>query len=97
LPMEPEDYIHRIGRTGRIGAEGKATSFATLRDRSLVKRIERLLGNKIPAVILDQLQLEERTRHSSSDTTNDRSNVGNGPHRKKRKFKRSQPSEGSST
>jgi len=47
-PLEPADYVHRIGRTGRIGASGKATSFATRRDRDLVGRIERLLGARIP-------------------------------------------------
>lgn len=53
LPMEPEDYVHRIGRTGRIGATGRATSFATGRDRGIVHQIEKLLGYKIPSEILD--------------------------------------------
>jgi ATP-dependent RNA helicase RhlE len=44
LPLEPEDYVHRIGRTGRAGATGKATTFVTPRDRGLVKQIERLIG-----------------------------------------------------
>ncbi len=55
LPMEAEDYIHRIGRTGRIGASGKATSFATARDRGLVSQIEKLTGNKIPSETIEQL------------------------------------------
>jgi ATP-dependent RNA helicase RhlE len=50
LPLEPEDYIHRIGRTGRKGASGIATSFATPRDRALLRDIERLLGHSIPAL-----------------------------------------------
>jgi ATP-dependent RNA helicase RhlE len=49
LPLEPEDYIHRIGRTGRKGASGKATSFATAKDSRLLQQIERVLGKKIPA------------------------------------------------
>ena len=53
LPMEPEDYIHRIGRTGRAEAEGKATSFVTSRDRALVSRIQKILGREIPAEFLD--------------------------------------------
>lgn len=48
LPLEPEDYIHRIGRTGRQGATGKATSFVTPRDRRLLHEIEKMLGKKIP-------------------------------------------------
>ena len=54
LPMEPEDYVHRIGRTGRIGATGKATSFATGRDRALVQRIEKLMGHPIESEVLEQ-------------------------------------------
>jgi superfamily II DNA/RNA helicase len=47
LPQCPEDYIHRIGRTGRAGAKGTALSFATGRDRSLVNEIEKFVGYKI--------------------------------------------------
>jgi ATP-dependent RNA helicase RhlE len=50
LPLEPEDYIHRIGRTGRKGASGVSTSFATPRDRALLRDIEKLLGHAIPAL-----------------------------------------------
>ncbi|MBY0471903.1 DEAD/DEAH box helicase [bacterium] len=66
LPKEPEDYIHRIGRTGRTGAEGKATSFATSRDRPTVARIEKLLRHPIPSFILDPLpsQSSSNFRHS---------------------------------
>ena len=55
MPRDPEDYVHRIGRTGRIGATGKATSFATSRDRTLVNSIEKLVGNQIPAVFADPM------------------------------------------
>ncbi len=47
IPLEPEDYIHRIGRTGRKGATGVATSFATSADRGLLRDIEKLLGKPI--------------------------------------------------
>lgn len=47
LPLEPEDYIHRIGRTGRVEASGKATSFVTGKDRRLLVGIERLLGHSL--------------------------------------------------
>jgi superfamily II DNA/RNA helicase len=43
LPQVPEDYIHRIGRTGRAGATGKAVSFVTPEDRSQWEEIYRLL------------------------------------------------------
>ena len=54
LPMEAEDYVHRIGRTGRKEASGKATSFATGRDRGLMQRIEKLLGFPVPAEYADE-------------------------------------------
>jgi ATP-dependent RNA helicase RhlE len=47
LPFEPEDYVHRIGRTGRAGATGKATTFATPSDRGILRRIEALIGHPI--------------------------------------------------
>ena len=47
IPLEAEDYVHRIGRTGRKGASGQATSFATGADRGLLRDIERLLGHPI--------------------------------------------------
>lgn len=43
LPMQAEDYVHRIGRTGRAGATGTAVSFVTSEDRYLWKQISRLL------------------------------------------------------
>lgn len=47
LPIEPEDYVHRIGRTGRAGATGKATTFVTPRDRGTLKQIEKLIGVRL--------------------------------------------------
>lgn len=47
LPQNAEDYVHRIGRTGRAGAKGIALSFAAGKDLQLVKRIEQFTGQKI--------------------------------------------------
>lgn len=49
LPAVAEDYIHRIGRTGRAGAEGKALSFVTPEDRGIWRDITRLLAKTKPA------------------------------------------------
>jgi superfamily II DNA/RNA helicase len=49
VPMNPEDYIHRIGRTGRAGREGHAITLATSADDKYVQQIERLIGSKIGA------------------------------------------------
>jgi ATP-dependent RNA helicase RhlE len=48
LPTCPEDYVHRIGRTARIGATGRATSFVTPEDQEQMQTIERLLGQSVP-------------------------------------------------
>lgn len=49
LPMEPEAYVHRIGRTARAGEEGDAISFCDETERDTLKKIERIIGIKLPA------------------------------------------------
>jgi superfamily II DNA/RNA helicase len=48
VPWQPDDYIHRIGRTGRAGMTGIAITLATREDAEAVSRIEKLIGHKIP-------------------------------------------------
>jgi len=48
VPWQPDDYIHRIGRTGRAGAKGTAITLATREDAENVAAIEKLTGIKIP-------------------------------------------------
>ncbi|NER78806.1 MAG: DEAD/DEAH box helicase [Leptolyngbya sp. SIO1D8] len=52
LPNVPEDYIHRIGRTGRAGSEGEAVSLVCVDERYLLRNIERLLKRDIPKTVL---------------------------------------------
>jgi ATP-dependent RNA helicase RhlE len=47
LPQAPDDFIHRVGRTGRAGAEGVATTFATSAERGDIRNIERSLKLKL--------------------------------------------------
>jgi ATP-dependent RNA helicase RhlE len=47
LPNVPETYVHRIGRTGRAGQEGKAISFCDVEERPYLADIEKLIGLKI--------------------------------------------------
>jgi len=47
-PWHPDDYVHRIGRTGRAGASGKAFTFVTRADAEAIENIEKLIGTKIP-------------------------------------------------
>jgi ATP-dependent RNA helicase RhlE len=53
LPEVPEHYVHRIGRTGRAGNDGLAISLVSNDERSLLKQIERLLGQNLPQRRLD--------------------------------------------
>jgi ATP-dependent RNA helicase RhlE len=50
LPMEPEAYVHRIGRTARAGASGTAFSFCDGEERGLLRDIERVIRAKLPVV-----------------------------------------------
>ncbi|HEY4254787.1 MAG TPA: DEAD/DEAH box helicase [Chlamydiales bacterium] len=52
LPRNAEDYVHRIGRTGRAGASGIALSFATARERHLVRQIENFTGHPMNAQVI---------------------------------------------
>jgi superfamily II DNA/RNA helicase len=60
LPMQAEDYVHRIGRTGRAGRNGIAISFASMRDSHLVRDIERLTTQKIEVSVIEGLEPKMR-------------------------------------
>lgn len=47
-PWHPDDYVHRIGRTGRAGAKGVAYTFVTSEDAEAIDNIQKLIGTKIP-------------------------------------------------
>lgn len=55
LPDKSEDYVHRIGRTGRAEKSGKAVSFATPEERGEIRRIENLIKKNIPVLALPVL------------------------------------------
>jgi ATP-dependent RNA helicase RhlE len=54
LPHVPEDYVHRIGRTGRAGSTGQALSLVSNEERDRLRDIERVLGRKINVLPLDR-------------------------------------------
>ncbi|MFK7899541.1 MAG: DEAD/DEAH box helicase [Cyclobacteriaceae bacterium] len=53
LPNVPEDYVHRIGRTGRAGASGEAISLVSADEMDFVKGIENLLGHPVGSDVVD--------------------------------------------
>jgi len=59
LPEEPEDYVHRIGRTGRAGSVGTSISFACEEDSFLLPDIEEQLGTKLDCVYPDEKLLKK--------------------------------------
>jgi ATP-dependent RNA helicase RhlB len=50
LPMDPQDYVHRIGRTGRAGATGTSVSFATETEAYEIPAIEQFIGRQLRAI-----------------------------------------------
>jgi ATP-dependent RNA helicase RhlE len=71
IPVEPESYVHRIGRTGRAGADGIAMSFCSGSERNELRAIEKLIGMKIPVAEGHQ---QPASRNSDSPDRPRRSN-----------------------
>jgi len=61
VPFHPDDYVHRIGRTGRAGRDGHALMLATPKDNRLVEAIESLTGHPIPKRVMENLEIREDT------------------------------------
>jgi ATP-dependent RNA helicase RhlE len=61
LPWNPQDYIHRIGRTGRAGATGEAISLVTIDEADLLRGVQRLLRRAIPWTVEDGFVPERDT------------------------------------
>jgi ATP-dependent RNA helicase RhlE len=53
LPWNPQDYIHRIGRTGRAGLSGDAISLVSIEEADLLRGVQRLLRRAIPWTVED--------------------------------------------
>ncbi|NND97885.1 MAG: DEAD/DEAH box helicase [Pirellulaceae bacterium] len=65
MPVEPESYVHRIGRTGRAGAEGIAISFCTVDEIEELRAIERLTRQKLPIENPNALSLTGQSKSSA--------------------------------
>jgi ATP-dependent RNA helicase RhlE len=81
VPFAPEDYIHRIGRTGRAGAQGRAITIATGADDKAVAAIEKLLKRTIEKSRIDPRGAGRRTRREE----------GRGRHERRRAHSPAQP------
>lgn len=86
LPNIPETYVHRIGRTGRAGASGRAYSFCDAEERAYLKDIEKLINKNIPladhpyhtvhtgVIKAPVLQQRSGSRHHSGNFSKDGNN-----------------------
>src|SRR6202043_2149898 len=83
FPMHPEDYVHRIGRTGRAQAIGDSISFVTPEDRDALRSLERFIGRGVvrkradnfdyqaaPAAFPDRRENRSSTQPKSSSPGN---------------------------
>jgi ATP-dependent RNA helicase RhlE len=59
VPTHPEDYVHRIGRTGRASATGEALTFCSPEEQRYLKNIEKLIGKTIPESPLTERRSEK--------------------------------------
>ncbi len=92
LPDSPDDYVHRIGRTGRAGENGNAISFVSSESRGALVDIERLVGKKIPnidpeilKVIFNKGGAEQSFENLKKKPTPPKNKGGNAPHAAKKK------------
>ena len=67
LPNVPEDYVHRIGRTGRAGSDGAAVSLVGPDERKLLKGIEKLIGNPIERMTVEGVDLRAPETEDEAD------------------------------
>jgi superfamily II DNA/RNA helicase len=99
-PGDPEDYVHRVGRTARADAKGEAITFVNPKDQPKFVRIEKLIGmavtqNPLPA------QLEKGPAYTGGEapkvsvSTPSSSSNSSDPAFKKKKKKKKKPSQGS--
>ena len=93
LPRDPEDYVHRIGRTGRAGAVGTSISFADEDDSFFIPVIEELIGNPLPCIYPEEEWLKPlppasrpRRKQPSRRNRTTSSRRGGGPSRNRRPY-----------
>jgi len=104
LPNVPEDYVHRIGRTGRAGADGQAVSLVSGDESKLLRDIERLIKQKIPrkevegfvpTQVVAETDLNER-KHGQNRGPRNANSRGNGRSDSRNNASRGNASRGSS-
>jgi ATP-dependent RNA helicase RhlE len=75
VPQHPEDYVHRIGRTGRAQKVGDAFTLITTEEADHVNAIERFIGAKVPRLQLENFRYDATAMFKDSPDTGSRRNV----------------------
>lgn len=90
LPELPETYIHRIGRTGRIGNEGMTISFCSNEERFMLNKIEKHIDKKMTVITEHPYQLKDKPKNKSKNKNRRRkkSNAETSIYRSKKKGKK---------
>ncbi len=96
LPNIPEDYVHRIGRTGRAGASGEALSLVSADETVFLRDIEKLVGLKLPVEIIEgfepdpnaSTEPEKKQQRQGRNRSNNQRVSNNSNNSKSRKPKR---------
>ncbi|VAW84138.1 ATP-dependent RNA helicase RhlE [hydrothermal vent metagenome] len=68
LPQVPEDYVHRIGRTGRAGADGLAVSLVSIDEYKQLKAIERVIGRQFEREVIAGFEPKDKASAPSAET-----------------------------
>ncbi len=83
LPMQPEIYVHRVGRSARAGKEGTAISFCDSTEKNRLKDIEKLIGYKLKSEVEKSLDLKKSNDDNS--TVKKKRTIKNKPFFKKKR------------
>ncbi len=93
LPAVAEDYVHRVGRTGRAGKHGEAISLLDVYEKHEIKTIERYIGQKIPKEVVEGFEPDPNIRRKDKEEVKLKSEhkvVVQKPKKKKQPFSKSQ-------
>jgi ATP-dependent RNA helicase RhlE len=93
LPNVPEDYVHRIGRTGRAGASGEAISLVEQEEYAFLKGIEKLIKQTLPRENLPEISVVPRQQAAPAKADVEADKPGKPQHRPKNRGTRSQKNE----
>lgn len=72
LPRDPDDYVHRVGRTARAGRKGTSVSLVGQRDVGLVQAIEERVGRQMEEYVEEGVNVESRVVRDALNVVGDK-------------------------